>query len=295
VEEFLTVASVARRLGVAPATLRTWGRRYGLEPTDHEAGAHRRYSVADVAKLTLMRRLITKGVAPAEAAKEAMVYHGGSDLAEPWLATGFRNHEDLVAALYRAVYAMDAAFVEEALQAEVHDSGVITAWQEVIVPLLEMVGDRWAQTGKGIEFEHLLSEIIKRILRQIEVADAINARPVLLAAVGEELHSLPIKALAAALAERQIKTHFLGARTPIEALISTVKRSAPPAIFLWAQMPEHADPKFFREIPAVRPTPRIILGGPGWAYVDIGTRTYAKNLLEACDEISWAVGLESRR
>ena len=30
----LTVAVVARRVGVAPATLRTWERRYGLCPSD---------------------------------------------------------------------------------------------------------------------------------------------------------------------------------------------------------------------------------------------------------------------
>ena len=29
----LAVAAVARRLGVAPATLRTWDRRYGLGPS----------------------------------------------------------------------------------------------------------------------------------------------------------------------------------------------------------------------------------------------------------------------
>ena len=34
----LTVAAVARRLGVAPATLRTWARRYGLGPSDHPPG-----------------------------------------------------------------------------------------------------------------------------------------------------------------------------------------------------------------------------------------------------------------
>jgi DNA-binding transcriptional MerR regulator len=44
----LSVAAVARRLGVAPATLRTWDRRYGLGPSQHSAGAHRRYSPADV-------------------------------------------------------------------------------------------------------------------------------------------------------------------------------------------------------------------------------------------------------
>ncbi len=52
----LTVAAVARRLGVAPSTLRTWDRRYGLGPSAHTAGAHRRYSPADVARLMVMRR-----------------------------------------------------------------------------------------------------------------------------------------------------------------------------------------------------------------------------------------------
>ena len=41
-QELLTVAAVARRVGVAPATLRTWDRRYGLGPSSHEAGQHRR-------------------------------------------------------------------------------------------------------------------------------------------------------------------------------------------------------------------------------------------------------------
>jgi DNA-binding transcriptional MerR regulator len=291
VEEFLAVAAVARRLGVAPATLRTWARRYGLGPTHHAAGEHRRYSAGDVAKLTLMRRLISTGVMPAEAAKEALGHQGEIDLAT--LVREIRIHEELVAALYKAAFALDAKFLEEGVQNEITRSGVIAAWQEVIAPLLEMMGDRWVQTGQGIEVEHLLSEIVKRILRKVEVEDPVNAHPVLLAAVGDELHSLPIKALAAALAERHISTHFLGGRTPIEALTAMVKRSAPPAIFLWAQMEEHADPKFFRDIPKVRPKPRIILGGPGWANVDIGTMAYAKSLLEACEEISRAVGLES--
>ena len=137
----------------------------------------------DVAKLTLMRRLITTGVSPAEAAKEALAYQGEIGLPPP-LVREFRSQEDLVAALYRALFVLDATFVEVGLRAELNNSGVIPAWQEVIAPLLEMVGNKWARTGKGIEVEHLLSEIIKRLLRKVEVENPVNARPVLLAGVG---------------------------------------------------------------------------------------------------------------
>ena len=63
---------MARQLGVAPATLRTWARRYGLGPDEHTSGAHRRYSVVDVARLRHMRRLTQEGVAPADAARLAL-------------------------------------------------------------------------------------------------------------------------------------------------------------------------------------------------------------------------------
>lgn len=68
----LSVAAVARRLGVAPATLRTWDRRYGLGPSDHPAGSHRRYTPADLARLDHMRRLVLAGVPPADAARDAL-------------------------------------------------------------------------------------------------------------------------------------------------------------------------------------------------------------------------------
>ena len=70
------MAAVARRIGVAPATLRTWDRRYGLGPSSHEAGEHRRYCPKDLAILTAMRKLITAGVSPAEAAQQAKNFKG---------------------------------------------------------------------------------------------------------------------------------------------------------------------------------------------------------------------------
>jgi hypothetical protein len=70
-EPRLTVSGAARRLGVAPATLRTWDRRYGIGPSGHAHGHHRRYSAADMARLELMQHALVQGAAPAEAARYA--------------------------------------------------------------------------------------------------------------------------------------------------------------------------------------------------------------------------------
>jgi transposase-like protein len=74
----LSVAAVARRLGVAPGTLRTWDRRYGIGPSRHDSGRHRRYTPADVARLQRMRQLLLQGVSAADAARAAMMSPGGT-------------------------------------------------------------------------------------------------------------------------------------------------------------------------------------------------------------------------
>jgi DNA-binding transcriptional MerR regulator len=292
VGESLTVAAVARRLGVAPATLRTWDRRYGLGPSEHSTGEHRRYNAIDLARLTLMRKLVISGVSPAEAAERALSFSGKSESVAETLSREINVREELVETLIRAARAYDKGFIEELLRAELASSGITNTWNEVMVPLLILLGDEWADQGTGIETEHLVSEIIKRLLTEnhSDLSDPLNDRPVLLACIGEEMHSLPLYALAAALSERKIQTQFLGARTPIEAISAIVKKSAPPAIFLWAQLNKNGDTELLAELPTIRPAPRVVIGGPGWGNSNPKSAILVDDLVEACEEITRAVG-----
>ena len=292
VGESLTVAAVARRLGVAPATLRTWDRRYGLGPSEHSTGEHRRYNSTDLARLTLMRKLVISGVSPAEAAERALSFSGKSESVAETLSREINVREELVETLIRAARAYDKGFIEELLRAELASSGITNTWNEVMVPLLILLGDEWADQGTGIETEHLVSEIIKRLLTEnhSDLSNPLNDRPVLLACIGEEMHSLPLYALAAALSERNIQSQFLGARTPIEAISAIVKKSAPPAIFLWAQLHKNGDVDLLSEIPAIRPAPRVVIGGPGWGNSNPKSAVLVDDLVEACEEITRAVG-----
>ncbi|MEO7981722.1 MAG: MerR family transcriptional regulator [Sporichthyaceae bacterium] len=316
-EVSLGVAAVARRLGVATGTLRTWDRRYGLGPSAHEAGTRRRYTAVDLGRLTLMRRLMMQGAAAADAASAAVaarpVELPGADeplTAEPGgtepralrhaTRTGggrvvpVRDAGPVARGLARAAMALDGDSCSELLRTSVARDGVVTTWTEVLVPVLTGIGERWRSTGTGIEVEHLLSECAESVLRNVPAPGRPRqARPLLLAALEPEDHRLPLVALSAALAERRVATRLLGVRLPARALVDAVARTGAFGVFLWAQ--GAAGPGSVRLPPglldAVRPPPAVLLGGPGW---DAGraapAATWLPDLATAADTVAALAG-----
>jgi methanogenic corrinoid protein MtbC1 len=253
-------------------------------------GAHRKYSKEDLARLLYMHKLVVSGVSPADAAKLA-VSHSGS-LTELEVAQVATVDGDLVSALHRAAKSLDRKSIESQIRTEISRHGVGLTWINLLVPLLCAMGEEWEQNGSGIAAEHMVTDVIKKVFAEKSVVTSPrNEIPVLLACVGEEMHSLAITALAAALAEESIQVQFLGARTPAEAIVEVVRKSVPPAIFLWAQLPENASAEVLAELPTVRPAPRVILGGPGWAEIQCEGVARASDLASACREISDALGL----
>ena len=293
-DERLTVASVARRLGIAPATLRTWDRRYGLGPSSHVEGEHRKYDGKDLARLTLMRKLIVQGYSPCDAAEVALKSKakGSETSLNTTQEVESADCSELIESLLKAARVYDRSYIENTLRDQINKQGIITTWNELIVPVLIAVGNEWAELGTGIEIEHLLTEIITRLMQSSNQTPdlPINSRPVLLACIGEEMHTLALYTLGAALAERNIQSQFLGARTPISAVGAVVKKSAPPAVFLWAQLAKNGKCEVIGDIPKIRPAPRIILGGPGWRKSSRKSVVRVDCLDSAITEITRAVG-----
>ena len=288
----ITVGELARRLGVAPATLRTWARRYGLGPSGHEVGSHRKYDRVDVARIAVMRRLVISGVSPKEAALIAV--DADVSEAENLPKIKFEERSEIVEAILKALESLDISFVNEIIRREILANGVIATWVEIVTPTLIKVGDHWSRTGLGVSNEHLLTEILIKILRELsaEIENPVNAKPIVLAAIGEELHSLALHALLAALAERNIQAYFFGARTPVDALVEVVRKVAPPVVFVWAQLPENADYSIAAALPAIRPPTRLLLGGPGWEPSRCADATLVGGLSEACEIVSSTLGVD---
>jgi methanogenic corrinoid protein MtbC1 len=214
-----------------------------------------------------MVRLIVAGVTPKDAAGKALELNlKGTQNKVEKLIQKSEDQSDLISLLFKSAIKFDQGKIEKLIRKSISEKGVEATWIEVIAPLLNEVGDVWVRTGAGIDIEHFLSEVVRKLLSENlgKISSPKNARPVLLACVENELHSLALLALAAVLAEARIECIFLGARTPQGALNEVITKAAPPAIFLWAQLSENADHKYVKSMPSIRPAPRVLLGGPGW-------------------------------
>lgn len=306
----ITTGAVARRLGVSPTTLRSWDQRYGIGPAVRVDGRHRRWTPADVAMLEEMCRLTSAGLPPAEAARAVRDGTGPAAPAAPadraeapadapadppegpapdpgrqpghGLPLGDVRLE--CRGLSRAAVRLDAPAVDQLLASFVDEYGLVFAWEELMMPTLQAVGRKWESAGdKYVEVEHLLSWHISSALRRVRPASAAPSQgpasaepsahlaPVLLACVPGELHTLPLEALAAGLAERAVPTRMFGGAVPVTALEEAVRRIGPRAVVLWSQSRSTASRPLAQHVAATgwgvkgaRTHPEVMLVGPGW-------------------------------
>ena len=299
----LTIGAAAHRLGVAVPTLRSWERRYGIGPRPQTPGTHRRYSPADMARLEYFCHLVGEGVATGDAARAALArehepaatsaavaaaapsakspHHAGGGHALP-VGRGGSSARGLARCAVRLDQAQTLRILDEALARD----GVMEAWEGTIKPALLAVGRKWTETqGKYVEVEHLLSWCVTTALHRFQ-ADAAQAaasaaagsaasaepaqpdaapahRRVLLACAPDELHSLPLEVLGAALVERGATPAMFGAAVPADALREAVRRTDPARVVVWSQTSHTADPGAL-PVPGERSRCRVLPAGPGW-------------------------------
>ncbi|MFI7235499.1 MerR family transcriptional regulator [Streptomyces cyaneofuscatus] len=306
----LTTGAVARLLGVAPTTLRSWDRRYGIGPAYREGGRHRRWTAADIRLLECMCGLTNAGMPPAEAARAALA------AASPEPSAGPDEHEALAGkpashapralpigrarrecrGLAKAAVRLDAHAMDELLAAAIERYGLLAAWESVIMPTLHAVGRNWETAGERyIEVEHLLSWHVSSALRRAgsQRAPVAGSGVSLLACTPGESHTLALEALTAGLAQQGLPVRMFGAALPVEAMEEAVRRTGPAAVVLWAQSRSTASRSLVARVESIewgvrgaRRRPVVLVAGPGWAgQLPPGAR-HPSGLAEALDALA---------
>lgn len=227
----LTVAAVAARLGVAPSTLRTWDRRYGLGPSGRSAGSHRRYTPEDVARLETMRRLTLAGAAPSDAARVAAAGKASAGLASVPSPVA-RGRVD---GLTLAAAAVDGAEARvRGMLAAVAATDVVGAWVEIAQPAFDFLAKRETGDRPGRDPEVFLAACVLALAR--EVVDAAEpgpegaARPrVVMVADSRRLaERVGAHVLAAALTQRRLDVRVLGATAADVGVVARLLDTAAP-------------------------------------------------------------------
>jgi MerR family transcriptional regulator, light-induced transcriptional regulator len=253
----LRIGELSRRVGESPELLRAWETRYGLVKPERTPGGLRLYSEQDERRVRVMRHHINAGLAASEAARMAKLAD------EPRAVAGPMSLAGLDVALQSSFDALDEPAAQTVLDRLLIAFGLHQTLSEVILPVLDRLGQRWADGHISVAQEHFASNIIGGRLRSLAQGwgDGVGP-PAILACPPGELHELGLLSFGLALRERGWKITYLGADTPLGDIAAILDEVSAAIVVLAAVTPDRfldaAD-----EVKALTARVRVGLAGAG--------------------------------
>ncbi len=233
----LRIANVAELTGVPEPTLRAWERRYGVPSPERTPSGYRLYGARDVEQVREMKRLLANGIAAAQAARvlrEQRVAGDAVGQGEDARDAYHASREAIVDAVCR----FDDEALELQLKALFFMGPTVSLIDQVVVPVLRKVGDMWHAGEISVAHEHLASQRLGTLVRDLlRLAAGEERGPrVVLAAFADDEHELGVLSTGARLATWGLRPVFLGARTPPDAVGAAVQAVETRAVALSCTM-----------------------------------------------------------
>ena len=234
---YLRIGELTKRTGVSPELLRAWEQRYGLLQPTRTPGGFRLYSAADEARVQRMQSLVAGGLAAAQAAH--LVLSGGEP--EPRTVPGSATTlEEAAGNLSAALDRLDEQAANSALDRLFSAYTVETVLQEVVLPYLHRLGDRWEAGEVSVAQEHFASNLLRGRLLGLAQGWGQGQGPLaILACVPGEHHELGLLAFGVALRRRGWRITYLGTDSPIGAVADIAHSLTPAVVVLLSINPDN--------------------------------------------------------
>lgn len=222
---------------------------------------------------TLLREELERGAGAASLpAYRDFLERGMALLQTPWAElpeTGATGAPDPVAARYlELILAADRqaaeAHILDLLRRNRRYEDIVT---DVVQPALAELGRAWQENRISVAQEHLATAIthgiLARCLMQIEPGPPVDATAVFACVAGNR-HSLGLLTVSDAFELAGWQSHYLGADTPTDQLVSFIKTIQPRLVGLSISLPQHVL-ELKRVIDGIRDSsasmPAILAGG----------------------------------
>lgn len=246
----LNIAALAHRTGVRPDTLRKWEQRYGVLRPERTAGGQRRYGERDVARVEWLKARLADGYRIGEAAALLGATDDGP---------AARTPAELRERLYDSVRESDAASLLRLVEQALALLPLEGALDEVIVPLLERIGEGWSCGQLSVAQEHMATAAVRAHLERLVADPRAGVRGVaVLACAPGERHELGLLMLAVLLRADGWQVAYLGADTPVEDATALAEALSARLVCFSATMPAAAER--LSEV-AATDRARVLVGG----------------------------------
>lgn len=233
---------VSSRTGLPQDLIRAWERRYDAVTPGRGRTNRRLYSDDDIDRLRLLRQAVARGrrisdVAPLPIAElKALVVEDQSEThrdRKPVDARAKVPVDSMLAEAIEALEALDRHRLEAVLSnAAVEMSGPAVR-QELLVPLLEVIGTRWEDGSMRIVHEHLASTIVRTFMTAARNGhDRTNAPRVIITTPAGQNHELGALMAATVAEEIGWDVYYLGPNLPAEEIAAAVRQLNAKAVAL---------------------------------------------------------------
>ncbi len=299
-----TIKQAAARSGIGISLLRAWERRYGVVHPERTTSGYRLYDEEAIARLRAMRRLVETGWGASQAATAVIndaaerVLAGAAHLTTEEQADTFLGPASavdpsaLAGAFVLAATRLDAAGLEDVLDAMFARGSVDMVLDVHLLPAVRALGDAWAAGRLDIAGEHLASAaVIRRLSALYNLAGAPGTGPrVLVGLPAGARHEIGPLAFAVALRRRGIDVLYLGADVPVDSWVAAVDRSGAAVAVIGVH--RAADVAQAREgataIKAANPGVSVSFGGAAAAQAGVGLDVVGlpERLIDAATQIA---------
>ena len=224
------IRAISELTGVPTTTLRAWERRYGLLKPGRTAKGHRLYSsedidlVKDIVKLLKSNHTISEAIRiiknPELNAVASSEVEGHWAVYQQRLLKSIENYNE---------QNLDTTY-NEALS--IYPIDMVT--QEVIIPVLQLLGERWQEREAGIAEEHFFSAFLRNKLgaRLHHESHRSRGNKILVSCFPGEYHELGILLFSIAALGHGYQILYLGTNLPLSQLSKVVERTDVSAVLL---------------------------------------------------------------
>jgi DNA-binding transcriptional MerR regulator/methylmalonyl-CoA mutase cobalamin-binding subunit len=266
---------VAKRTGLTAHVIRVWEKRYKVVTPARTSTERRLYTESDIERLGWLAKATEAGHSIGSIAhlptEQIMALVKADEAAMPPLAVkGIEAQEhpwqSLLTTCLEAVERFDGGGLEAALARGLVSLSQPVLLEQVVLPLVQKIGDLWRGGVLRVAHEHMASAVVRSFVGGLWGSyDAPEAAPCLIATTpAGQLHEIGVLIAATTAASDGWKVLYLGPNLPAEEIAAAADQNRAKVVALSLVYPAD-DPRLVDELRKLRrylsDGVRLIVGG----------------------------------